>query len=93
MTTLLASSVQADTDAFERNAARQTSNHADQCFLCGRGLTQSAVDRGYFIHLATDGRILDTRDIVGVALDQGWFPVGSECAKRLPRTHREKVGA
>lgn len=25
--------------------------------------------------------------------DQGWFPVGSECAKAIPLTHRAKSAA
>lgn len=81
---------QADWRERKANAERFTTDkHTDECFLCGRGLTAKAVENGWAVHLRTDNMLLP----VGEPWDsdeqsQGWFPVGSECAKRVPLTHR-----
>lgn len=54
----------------------------EPCFLCGRPLTEQAVENGYLIHLTT-ADLLVPEDYVG-SDSQGCFPVGSECAKRIP---------
>jgi len=83
-TTVLASDFQATYEVRETNRERfNGSKHADECFLCGRGLTEKAVENGRFIHLTTDG-LLVPQDAEGID-SQGAFPVGSECAKRLPK--------
>jgi hypothetical protein len=72
---------------------RTAKHHAEPCFLCGRPLTKRAVVNGLWVHLLTDGTLAPvvgayvTREMYEAPLDQGWFPVGSECAKRVPETH------
>jgi hypothetical protein len=54
-------------------------------------MTADAVERGTSIHLLTDGTIDPVRDQDAAMNDprsQGWFPVGSECAKRVPAEFR-----
>ena len=81
---VLASDFQATWEEREVNRQRfNGSKHVDECFLCGRGLTEKAVENGRFIHLTTSG-FLVPQDAEGVD-SQGAFPVGSECAKRLPK--------
>jgi hypothetical protein len=67
--------------------------HVDQCYVCGRGLTQSGVDNGWFVHMSVRGGIFATADagLVPERESQGYFPVGSECAKQIPKTHRVKL--
>ncbi len=68
------------------------------CVLCGRRLSPAAVERSWWIHLITDGTLAPAHwadndpDHFGEQgiNDQGWFPVGSECAKTIPITHRRK---
>ena len=53
----------------------------EPCFLCGRAID---IDKAKNIHLLCDGRIVDSGDDFG-SNDQGFFPVGPECSKKLPK--------
>jgi hypothetical protein len=53
----------------------------EPCFLCGRPVDH---DKAKFIHLLTDGTIVDSDDNFGDR-DQGSFPIGPECQKKLPK--------
>jgi len=68
--------------------------HTDQCWLCGRGLTARAAERGWWVHMTVDLTIapvdLPEQDWPAGVESQGWFPVGNECAKKIPKTHRAK---
>jgi len=51
----------------------------DECFLCGkRGL----VAPRYWVHFSTGGDLVSTAE--PFAQSQGFFPIESECRKRLP---------
>lgn len=89
---LIPNTYQADDESMRANRARfNYQKHNDECFLCGRGLTAKAVENGKMIHLATSNELIH-RDDDAVAsnndndgiVSQGCFPVGSECAKRIP---------
>lgn len=89
--TIRARDLQADSATMDRNRSRHTVSAIDECFLCGRGLTEKARDNGWSIHLHVDGTLIPNGQDVGDEHgSQGWFPVGSECAKRIPKTHRAK---
>lgn len=93
-TCLLASDFQAEPAVRDANAQKffsSTKPYADQCFLCGRPLTAKAVENGSYIHLTTSGFLVE-RDYEGDD-SQGCFPVGSECAKRIPRPFKFKFSA
>jgi len=53
----------------------------DPCFLCGKRVY---VDKAKYVHLLCDGRFVDSFDDFG-SNDQGAFPVGPECSKKLPK--------
>ena len=53
----------------------------DPCFLCGKRVN---VDKAKYIHLLCDGRIVDNKEDFG-SNDQGFFPVGPECSRKLPK--------
>jgi hypothetical protein len=80
---------QADDVTFRRNRDQTRLRHVDECFLCGRGLTQSGVDNAWWVHLCTDGTLLTQDDTEHDS--QGCFPVGSECAKRIARPWKFKI--
>lgn len=89
--------VQIDFEERERNEARyyDARKHIDVCFVCGRGLTEKAVDSGWMVHLVDGGAAIApvTEPEAQDGSDMGWFPVGSGCANAIPETHRQRGGA
>jgi hypothetical protein len=61
----------------------------DPCFICGRPVNPRY---SWWVHLCTDGTLFST-DLAHWAdpQSQGAFPVGPECAKRIPRDHRFRL--
>jgi hypothetical protein len=53
----------------------------DPCFLCGKRVN---VDKAKYVHLLCDGRLVDSKDDFESNNDQGFFPVGPECSKKIP---------
>ena len=90
-TIVRASDFQASWEVRDANAQRfNSSKHEDECFFCGRGLTESAVKNGWWVHLTVGGLLVE-QDWDEVANEsQGCFPVGSECAKRIARPYKFK---
>ena len=89
-----ASDLQAPDERIRDNRARWTMATYEECFLCGRGLTEASVNKGWWINLGTDGTLLpegyfESADY-DATLDQGAFPVGSECAKKIHRPFKFK---
>lgn len=73
----------------ERQARRSGVKYASEpCFLCGKRLTEEAASNGFWIHLCTDGRLLTEDDTESDS--QGCFPVGSDCARSIPRPFKFK---
>jgi hypothetical protein len=84
----------ADADTRRRNQERQvrSADVADVCFLCERPLTERALASAWLVEHATTGEIIPVGDPrSGGPESQGCFPLGSECAKRLPKTLRSKA--
>jgi hypothetical protein len=52
----------------------------EPCFLCGRKVNNETSQN---IHLLTDGTIVDSDECFGDK-DQGFFPVGPECSRKIP---------
>lgn len=87
-----AEDIQVDPETMARNEAKFfNSNHEDVCFCCGRGLTAKAIRNGWMIRLVTDGTLATENEVLDQREDQGYFPVGSECAKRVPAAYRIKA--
>lgn len=84
-----ASDFQRSVDVRDANRRKQTGDHSDECFLCGRGLTDRAVRNGWWIHLTTGGLLVE--QTYNGEDSQGRFPVGSECAKFLPKSAKFKI--
>ncbi len=81
-------------DGHEDRARReaQASGSADICFICGRGLTEKALDSAWFVHLADGGAVIVQSDAeVDEDGDMGWFPVGSGCAGKVPDPYRSRI--
>jgi hypothetical protein len=75
----------------EINAARHNrSTHGHfACQLCGRTISDKALDNAWHVHMNVSG------ELVRVGFDdttesQGWFPVGTDCAKNIPLAFRKR---
>lgn len=55
---------------------------ARPCFLCGRAVKG---EKGKAIHLSVRGEIVPIDVELDPSEDQGWFDIGPECAKKLPK--------
>lgn len=87
-----ASDYQADVDTRIANEEKFSGlKHVDVCFLCGRGLTEKARNNGWWVHLTEAGELAARDEGWDVEDSQGAFPVGSECAKKVPASHRLRI--
>lgn len=57
-----------------------------ECLICGKPIRDARA--ATHVHLLTTGELADNVEAVAEAEDQGFFPVGPECAKLLPRSFR-----
>jgi hypothetical protein len=62
----------------------------EYCLVCGKGMSQAKIDAAWFVHMTTGGELAHIDDELEEIHDQGWWPVGADCAKRIPKTHRTK---
>ena len=53
---------------------------SNTCFCCGKHTAKKL-----FVHYTTDDQLVNERDENKVINSQGFFPIGSECAKKLPK--------
>ncbi len=60
--------------------AEQVARGDHPCFLCGK-----ATKGERQIHLHTRGFIVPVDEEIPEEHDQGWFDIGPECAKKLPK--------
>jgi len=72
-----------------RRSHRIGYHDSEECMMCGRKMSRKAHENARHVHMTIDGDLVPMAAEVG-SLSQGWFPVGSECAKRLPKGFAEK---
>jgi hypothetical protein len=72
-------------DQRDNNAksSRHDARHNVGCHLCGRKMSAKAQENAHLVHMSVDGDLVETD--AEITDSQGFFPVGSECAKRLPK--------
>lgn len=77
----------------EQNAKRHNSQTFgdNACRLCGQKMSDKVISKAWFVHMTVDG------DLFPVAIElsdsegsQGFFPIGSSCAKKIPIDFRRK---
>ena len=68
-------------DDFISPTFKENCGSHEPCILCGRAVNNETAK---MVHLLVDGRIVDSGDDFG-NIDQGLFPVGPECSKKLPK--------
>lgn len=64
---------------YENNIDR-LGEHSNTCVCCGLRTAEKN-----FIHATTDWLAIDEKDSANVENSQGFFPIGPECAKKLPK--------
>ena len=88
-----AQDLRASEEVREQNEkSRFNANSTETCFLCSKKMSDKAKENAWHVHLTIDYTFAPNSmgDTLDGSIDQGWFPVGSECAKRVPLTHRKK---
>lgn len=72
-----------DVDTRTRNEQRAAARkpHADVCLRCGKGVREGTP----MVRMHVDGYLVPADAVLDEADDQGWFPVGPDCARRLPK--------
>ena len=84
-----------DTYSFEQkeiNATRHnkaTQGH-ESCRLCNRTISDKVLDNSWFVHMTVDCDLVEINTEISPDLSQGWFPVGSDCARKIPANFRKK---
>lgn len=58
---------------------------SERCSHCGRKMNTAEGATVLYVHYLTTGEITDDFTSPEIADDQGAFPIGPECAKKIPR--------
>lgn len=67
-------------EKYEDNTER-LGDHENTCFICGKRIKDINDPKTKWVHYLTSGNIISTDE--DVENSQGFFPVGSDCAKKL----------
>lgn len=71
----------------QRERNRKMGKGDGNCLVCSRRMPMDD-PRNAMVHFSTTGLLfLVDEDHEGDADDQGWFEVGSSCAKKLPKAY------
>lgn len=75
----------------EKNAkfSRRGDETNPECHLCGRKMSKKASEKANHVHMSVDGDLVKVTEQIGDD-SQGFFHVGSECAKSIPAMFRIK---
>ena len=75
-------------DLFVKSESARIGRDNDGCYLCGRRLGKhpKMIHHDVYGNLIKDG----VDELEDPSKDQGCFPVGSECAKKIPNEYLSK---
>lgn len=60
------------------------------CHMCGTPMTDKQVETAYHVHMNIDGDIVPVDAKIPNSESQGWFPIGSECARKVPHGWKQR---
>jgi hypothetical protein len=90
-----AKDVQANDVVRAQNEKSRFNRHSDGdvCWLCLKGMSAKAFENAWHIHMTIFHELVPMAksDSLPADIDQGMFPIGAECAKKIPRTHKTKM--
>lgn len=82
------STITSSTEVLSRNRRKPAKDcHDETCLLCNSPIDSS---KAVYVHLSTHGELVSKTEVLTEAEDQGFHPVGRECAKRVPSEFRHK---
>ena len=61
-----------------------------ECRICAARMSELALHKAWFVHMTVDGNLVEKDAELREELSQGWFPVGADCAKKIPLNFRKK---
>ena len=76
-----------DTETRERRIALAERKGQDYCMFCGRGVKPLANGLPASVHMNVNGTLFPVAEDHEGPDSQGWFSVGPECAKKVPREY------
>ena len=79
----------AEFDANTMRASKISRDVRDDCQICGKAVNSETCKT--WVHISTEGILLDpnkSTEEYGYNVSQGFFPVGSECAKSIPAQYK-----
>jgi hypothetical protein len=72
-----------------RKLGNTTTKYNDECFVCERPMKTTGMEKGTWVHLSfMTGMIMNieqSQTEEGQNQSQGYFPVGSDCVKAIPK--------
>jgi hypothetical protein len=68
---------------FDKNEELSKAGHTERCVCCNKPMKAEQVK--FMVHMTTDWLMVDIDDENLIDNSQGFFPVGSECKKFLPK--------
>ena len=60
------------------------------CHLCEQTISDKSLPTAWYVHMSTSAELLP----IGIEIfegSQGYFPIGSACAKRIPKAYKTKL--
>lgn len=76
--------------ANERRQVSYKYQYVEPCFVCGRMVRDDKYDGCWFVHQTVMGGILRVDVEAMENDDMGWFPLGPECQKQVPKGFKMK---
>lgn len=74
-----------------RRICRRGDEWNTECKMCGRKMSRKASENAHHVHMTVYLDLVPLHAEID-DISQGWFPVGSECAKMLPTGFAKKRG-
>jgi len=74
-----------------KRISRRDAHRNPECKMCGRKMSEKASANATRVHMTVDLDLVPMTASIG-SLSQGFFAVGSECAKKVPATFKKKAG-
>lgn len=70
----------------ENEAKFNPAKHDDQCFICGKGMTAQGVANGASVQVSEGDELIPAGERPADSI--GFYPVGSDCARKVPAEFR-----
>lgn len=77
--------------ASRSQASPRVTSDGHECLVCGRAIRGAA---DVWVHLLTTLELASVDEPIDESREsQGWFPIGPECARRIPEDYKMPAGS